>query len=143
MAFFRRKKKSISPIPLNQLLTQVRNILVEQQEDFLQQQIKRVDQLFAEDGTPYYKTIKTDQKKSLKVPLLSLVNPQVLELQEFDITFEAPLSSTDKKKIKEEQNKIKDEGLTLDYSDSKQHQGMVTLSFKYKKKTLNKTSLSV
>lgn len=135
MAFFKRRRKNSAPIPLNQVLSQVRNILIEQQEDFLKQQIKRIDQLFTKDGTPYYKNIKTNQQKSVKVPLVTLVNPQVLELQEFDITFEAPLSSTDKKKIKETKNLIKEEGVTLDYSESKSHKGMITLSFKYRKKT--------
>ena len=131
MPLFKNKNKPAAPIPLQQIIDEVKNTIIRHQEAFLKKQEEKINQYFTDDGKPKTKIIKLSDNKQLKAPIISLTKYSIYEMQSITFDFEVRLSPQDKRKLKEEKNKAAKEGIYINYTKSSQFNGMVKISINY------------
>jgi hypothetical protein len=132
MAFWNRKAPKQQRIPLLKFIDELKMALDASQESFTDFQAKRVESFFNPDGSPVVMKFQTGINKFIEVPLVMLVNHNLLQLKELAMTFSVPFDSVDVNALKKEYSEVGTEAFTLDFSKVKKgkEQMNMTLSFK-------------
>lgn len=132
MLFFKKRNKNVPPIYLSQLFSDLRKTIIDHQQKLHHQQVEQLNKLIDDDGEPRYKLIKVDGGQSVKVPLINLVNTQLLSTEEVKFTVDAPLSKRKYRQLEKEKMALGLENILLKYTKKRFRRGSVNLSIIYR-----------
>jgi hypothetical protein len=124
------KKPQIS---INEIINAFKKAVNYNQQLFNNYQIEKLDKLYNADNSPVIKKIQIDNNSFMEVPLITLINHQILSVRELTFTFNVSASNFKKISIEKQSLDMKRNGMTLEYSQNIYDKDKVTVLLSLKK----------